>query len=69
MTAITPVTLVEFIAAHRRIHGNPPKLRECVEHFDAKLLNVLMCLWEAERTGLVRREDLRIHKVRRGATP
>lgn len=65
MTTITPQSLADFIAAYRRIHGNPPKLRECVEHFDDKLLNVLMCLWEAEASGLVRREDLRIQHRRR----
>lgn len=68
MTAITPTSLVEFIAAHRRIHGNPPGLRECVEHFDAKLLNVLMCLWEAEAAGLLSRAALRIVKRRRATT-
>lgn len=59
MTSITPRTLVDFIAAYRRIHRQPPRLRDCVEHFDGKLLNVLMCLLEAEAGGLVRREDLR----------
>lgn len=43
---ITAANLWSYIESHRRIHGSPPKLRECVEHFDGKLLNVLMCLGE-----------------------
>lgn len=43
---ITPELLWQHIEAHRRIHGNLPKLRECVEHFDGKLLNVMLCLCE-----------------------
>lgn len=43
---ITADNLWQHIEAHHRIHGNLPKLRECVEHFDGKLLNVLMCLGE-----------------------
>ena len=48
--------LWKFIEAHRRIHGRLPRLRECVEHFDGKLLNVLMCLGELgpERADAVR---------------
>lgn len=28
------------------IEHKPPRLRECVERFDGKLLNVLMAMWE-----------------------
>lgn len=43
---ITSESLWQYIESHRRVHGTLPKLRECVEHFDGKLLNVLMCLGE-----------------------
>ena len=68
MTDITPATLAAFIDEHRRIYGNPPKLRECVEHFDRKLFNVLMCLGEAEAAGLVDRESLRSGQKQTPAT-
>lgn len=45
---ITKDHLWQYLESHRRIHGNLPKLRECVEHFDGKLLNVMMCLSELE---------------------
>jgi hypothetical protein len=67
MSDPTPQALADFIAAHRRIHGNPPKLKDCIDHFDEKKLNVLMCLWEAEASGLVKRADLRIVERKRGA--
>jgi hypothetical protein len=43
---MTTTSLMAYIEAYRRIHGTLPKLRECVEHFDGKLLHVLMCLGE-----------------------
>lgn len=43
---ITADTLWEFIESSRRVNGRVPKLRECVEHFDGKLLNVLLCFAE-----------------------
>ncbi len=65
--SVTPEAVVEFIAVYRRIHGQPPKLRDCADHFDAKVLNILMCLWEAEDRGLVDRESLkRTNDRRRG---
>lgn len=46
MSDINADSVGEYIAAYRRIHGKHPKLRDCVEHFDGKLLNVLMSIWE-----------------------
>lgn len=43
---ITAEAVWQYIESHHRIHGQLPRLRECVEHFDGKLLNVLMCLGE-----------------------
>lgn len=43
---ITADYLWQYLESHRRIHGNLPRLRECVEHFDGKLLNVMLCLSE-----------------------
>ena len=58
---ITADSLWQYLDSHRRIHGNMPKLRECVEYFDGKLLNVLMCLGELS--------DSRKQEVRRYARP
>ena len=44
--AINADTVGEYISTYFRIHGKYPKLRDCVEHFDGKLLNVLMSIWE-----------------------
>lgn len=43
---ITADTLWDFIESSRRVTGKVPRLRECVEHFDGKLLNVMLCLTE-----------------------
>lgn len=53
---MTAEQLWQYIESHRRIHGSVPKLRECVERFDGKLLNVLMCLSELN--------DSRQHEIR-----
>jgi hypothetical protein len=53
---ISPEDLWKHIQQHHRIHGALPKLRECVEHFDGKLLNVLMCFGEL---GAARKDELR----------
>jgi hypothetical protein len=42
----TPDALWAFIESSRLTTGKVPRLRECVEHFDGKTLNVLMCLSE-----------------------
>lgn len=54
--AITPDAVWAHIDLHRRVTGTMPKLREVVEHFDGKLLNVLLCLGElgTERKELIR---------------
>jgi hypothetical protein len=44
--AITANDLWEFIQSHHRVIGKLPKLRECVEHFEDKKLNVMMCFME-----------------------
>lgn len=47
--AITPTTadaVDEYRSTYRRVHGKWPTLRDCVEHFDGKLLNVMMSIWE-----------------------
>ena len=46
MSEPNPETLESFIEAYRRIHGKYPKLRDCVDRFDGKLLGVLMAIWE-----------------------
>lgn len=43
---VTAESLKEFIDRYRRVMGKEPKLRECVENFDGRVLNVLMALWE-----------------------
>ncbi len=43
---ITTESVNEYIQAYRRIHGKAPTYRDAVEHFDGKLLNVLMSIWE-----------------------
>lgn len=43
---VTATDLQAFIDSYRRVMGKEPKLRECVEHFDGRVLNVLMALWE-----------------------
>ncbi len=43
---ITADALDEYIQAYRRVHGKWPRTSDCVEHFDGKLLNVLMSIWE-----------------------
>jgi len=55
--SITSDAVWSYIDSHRRVHGTMPRLREVVEHFDGKLLNVLLCLGElgAERAGAIRK--------------
>ena len=48
MTSCTADSLRQFIDQYRRCNGRLPRLRECVDHFDGNLLNVLMCLGELE---------------------
>lgn len=43
---ITADALWSYVETYRRVTGRAPRLRERVEHFDGKLLNVLMCLTE-----------------------
>lgn len=43
---MTSQPLYTHIQSHRRVTGKLPRLRELVEHFDGKLLNVLLCLSE-----------------------
>ncbi len=50
-TDINADSVGDYISAYRRIHGKWPKLRDCVEHFDGKLLNVLMSIWELKDRG------------------
>ena len=54
---MNPETLWLYIEASHRATGRLPKLRECVEHFDGKLLNVQMALLQLgpERTEAIRR--------------
>jgi hypothetical protein len=52
---VTPQDLQEFIDSYRRVMGKEPKLRECVEHFDGRVLNVLMALWELRERREVKR--------------
>ena len=47
---VTASDLQAFIDAYRRVTGKEPKLRECVEHFDGKLLNVVVCLSQLDQT-------------------
>lgn len=53
---ITPDSVWSHIEIHRRVTGAMPKLREVVEHFDGKLLNVLLCLGELDTD---RKESIR----------
>lgn len=43
---MTPDALYQFIETHHRVTGKLPRLRECVEHFEDKKLNVMMALGE-----------------------
>jgi hypothetical protein len=46
---VTASDLKEYIERHRSATGRLPRLRECVEHFDGKLLNVMLCLSEIDK--------------------
>jgi hypothetical protein len=52
---VTAESLKEFIDRNRRVMGKEPKLRECVENFDGRVLNVLMALWELRERREVKR--------------
>lgn len=43
---MTPADLSTFVDTYRRTTGRLPRLRECVDHFEGRLLNVLLCLGE-----------------------
>ncbi len=43
---MTADDLWKYIEQCKRVNGHLPKLREIVEHFDSKLLNVMLCLGE-----------------------
>jgi uncharacterized protein with GYD domain len=46
---VTAADLTEYIARHRIATGRLPRLRECVEHFGGKLLNVMLRLGEIDK--------------------
>lgn len=43
---MTATGLLTYITHHRSVTGKYPRLRECVEHFDGRTLNVMLCLGE-----------------------
>ena len=47
----------EYIAKCKRVDGQLPKLKQIVDHFDGKLLNVMLCLGElkAEHAAEIRK--------------
>lgn len=47
----------EYIQKCKRVDGQLPKLKQIVEHFDSKLLNVMLCLGElkAEHKAEIRK--------------
>lgn len=53
---MTPEALWQFITTYHRVTGHLPKLRECVDHFDGKLLNVQLSLLQL---GKARSDELR----------
>jgi hypothetical protein len=61
---VTPQDLQDFIDAYRRVMGKEPKLRECVEHFDGRVLNVLMALWELRGKPRSETNDLENNPLR-----
>jgi len=62
---MTAKDLLDYIKQHRRVTGKLPNLRECLEHFDGKLLNVLLCLNELD--AATREEIRRIAREERKA--
>lgn len=67
---MTPSDLYQFILNARRVTGRLPKLRECVEHFDGKTLNVYMALLtlppdQADQIRQWRREEREMESARK----
>lgn len=64
---MTATDLLDHIRTYHRASGRLPRLRDLVEHFDGKVLNVLMALGEidkatADKLRAVAREERKAAK-------